>query len=120
VIGGGANTGVYWQVGTSATLGTSSVFAGNIIADQSVTLTTTAKILCGRAIALNAAVTMDSNVVSANCANGGDYGSGRTDFGSGGFAGGAAPAAVPEPTTLTLLATGLLGAAVRKRRRIRS
>ena len=32
------------------------------------------KILCGRAIALIGAVTMDNNVVSNDCANGGDYG----------------------------------------------
>ena len=53
-----------WQVGSSATLGTSTVFAGNILADQSITLNTTADILCGRAIALNAAVTMDTNTIS--------------------------------------------------------
>ena len=47
VINGGANNGVYWQVGSSATLGTSTMFAGNILADQSVTLNTSASILCG-------------------------------------------------------------------------
>jgi hypothetical protein len=57
----GLNDGVYWQVGTSATLGTSTSFLGNIIADQSVTMNTTATDECGRVIALNAAVTMDTN-----------------------------------------------------------
>lgn len=116
VLSGGSNVGLYWQVGSSATLDTSSVFAGNILAYQSVTLNTTAKILCGRAIALNGAVTMDTNTISASCIAGGDYGTQRTDFGSGGFGGGNAPAAVPEPATLTLLATGLIGAAARRRR----
>ena len=64
VINGGANDGVYWQVGSSATLGTSTAFAGNILANQSITLDTSATILCGRAIALNKAVTMDTNTIS--------------------------------------------------------
>jgi MYXO-CTERM domain-containing protein len=51
---------VYWQVGSSATLGTGTDFIGTIIADQSATLTTGAN-LDGRVIALNAAVTLDSN-----------------------------------------------------------
>ncbi|MEO8924634.1 MAG: ice-binding family protein [Caldimonas sp.] len=85
VINGGPNDGVFFQVGSSATLGTSTVFAGNILADQSVTLNTTAKILCGRAIALNAAVTLDTNTISNDCtAFNGD--TGRTDFGSMGLA----------------------------------
>lgn len=107
VLNGGAGTGVFFQVGSSATLGTSTVFAGNILADQSITLNTTAKILCGRAIALNAAVTMDTNTISNNCTayNGATT---RTDFGSGGFAG-SAVAAVPESSSFLLLASGLIG-----------
>jgi hypothetical protein len=119
VLNGGSNTGLYWQVGSSATLGTSTVFAGNILADQSITLNTTAKILCGRAIALNAAVTMDTNTISNDCTtSGGDLGSGRVDYGSGGFSGSgeATVVPVPEPATLTLLATGLVGAMWKKRR----
>ena len=72
VLNGGPDSGIYWEVGSSATLGTSTAFAGNILADQSITLNTTAKILCGRAIAKNAAVTMDTNTISNDCANGGD------------------------------------------------
>lgn len=58
---------VYWQVGSSATLGTSTSFAGDIIALTSVTLDTTATDLCGSIIALNGAVTMDTNTVSNTC-----------------------------------------------------
>jgi len=116
VINGDASSGVYWQVGSSATLGTDTMFAGNIVALTSITMTTGADILCGRALARNGAVTMDTNVISANCASGGDFGSGRTDFGSAGFSGGAVPAAIPESATLTLLATGLAGLARWKRR----
>lgn len=55
---------VFWQIGSAATLGTNSVFKGTIIALQSVTLQTGAN-LVGRALALNAAVTLDSNAVTA-------------------------------------------------------
>jgi hypothetical protein len=106
VINGGPGVSIYWEVGSSATLGTGTVFAGNILADQSITLTTGAEIICGRAIALNGAVTMDSNTVSANCASGGDYGTGITDFGSEGYVGNTL--ATPEPGTFPLLCTGLL------------
>lgn len=108
VINGGTNNGLYWRVGTSATFGTSTTFAGNILADQSITLNTTARIICGRAIALNGAVTLDTNMVSADCSAGGDYNTGRSDFGSDGFAGGNT-SAVPEPSTYLSLSIGILG-----------
>ncbi len=97
----GTGAGLYWAVGSSATLGTGTDFWGNIIANASVTLTTGAQIVCGRAIALNGAVTLDANLVSNNCANGGDFGLGHNDFGSLGLS-----SAVPEPSTLVLLVIG--------------
>ncbi len=54
---------VFWQVGSSATLGTNSTFAGNIMALTSITITTGVN-LDGRALARNGAVTMDSDVIS--------------------------------------------------------
>jgi Ice-binding-like len=54
---------VYWQVGTSATLGTGTRFSGNILASSAITLITGTTIE-GRALAFNAAVTMDTNTVS--------------------------------------------------------
>jgi hypothetical protein len=63
VLAGGAQAqNVFWQVGSSATLGTNSIFKGTIMALQSITLNTGAN-LEGRALARNAAVTMDTNVV---------------------------------------------------------
>lgn len=85
----GNDDSVYWQVGSSATLGTTTAFYGTIIADQSITLNTSATITCGNAIALNAAVTMDTNTVS-----------------TGGCA--TSTAATPEPGTVPLLGGGLL------------
>jgi len=63
ILSGGARSGnIFWQVGTSATLGTTSAFHGTIMADQSITLDTGAT-LNGRALARVAAVTLDSNVI---------------------------------------------------------
>jgi type VI secretion system secreted protein VgrG len=113
VVNGSSLGGIYWQIGSSATLGTATTFAGNIIADQSITLNNAAAILCGRAIALNAAVTMDTNKISNNN-TAQDFGSGRPDFGSVGFSGG--PTAVPEPSTMLLLVSGLAGLVVLRKR----
>ena len=66
-INGGDGCNVYWQVGSSATLGTDTVFQGSILAQTSITLNTRAAIVDGRAIAINGAVTLDSNTVSAGC-----------------------------------------------------
>jgi uncharacterized repeat protein (TIGR01451 family) len=65
IINGGQADNIYFQVGSSATLGTNSALQGNILADQSVTLTTGASMSEGRALALVGAVTMDTNQISA-------------------------------------------------------
>jgi hypothetical protein len=54
---------IYWQVGSSATLGTDTTFTGNILALASITLNNGAS-LYGRALARNAAVTMDNNQIT--------------------------------------------------------
>ena len=92
IINGGTGNNVFWQVGSSATLGTRSQFAGNILALSNITLGAGADISCGRVLALNGAVTMDTNNVSINSP-------GCTD---------GVTATAPEPGTATLLAMGLL------------
>ena len=62
LIGGALAANVFWQVGSSATLGTTTVFAGTIMADQAISLATGAT-LNGRALARIAAVTLDTNVI---------------------------------------------------------
>ena len=60
----GAHSGnVFWQVGSAATLGTGTVFAGNIVAYSSITMNTASN-LSGRALAREA-VTMDNNKIQS-------------------------------------------------------
>lgn len=64
VLANGASAcNIFWQVGSSATLGTNSVFKGNILALTSITLTTGVH-MQGRALARNGAVTLDTNVIT--------------------------------------------------------
>ena len=63
LINGGQACNVYWQVGTSATIGESNMFAGNIVAFASITLMANTN-LAGRALARTAAVTLDANNVA--------------------------------------------------------
>ena len=93
---------VYWQVGSSATLGTGTGFEGHILALTSITMNTGATILDGSALAQNGAVTLDSNSIT-NCLSN---------------------SVVPEPATMglalfggALLAWRGLGRESRRRRR---
>lgn len=60
LINGALAKNVYWQVGSSATLGTGTTFRGNILALESITLNDNATML-GRALARNGAVTLGTN-----------------------------------------------------------
>ena len=95
LINPGTGDNVFWQIGSSATLGTTTAFYGSILAGQSITLTTGATITCGSALAENGAVTMDTNTVST----------GGCETPTGGGSGGSG---VPEPGTIPLLTVGLL------------
>jgi type VI secretion system secreted protein VgrG len=89
-INGGSMPGcnVYWQVGSSATLGTGTAFEGHILALTSITMNNGASIMDGSALARNGALTLDNNTIT-NCGSGS----------------GSSP--VPEPVTMTLLLLGL-------------
>jgi len=56
---------IFWQVGSSATLGTSSNFSGHILALESITATTGA-VINGSLLARNGAVTLDTNTIVNN------------------------------------------------------
>jgi outer membrane autotransporter protein len=64
VLLGGPDQNIFWQVGSSATLGTGTRFVGSIVALTSITLNTGAS-LDGRALAINGAVTLDTNSIRA-------------------------------------------------------
>ncbi|WP_300459871.1 ice-binding family protein [Desulfobacula sp.] len=128
----GSDYGLFWQVGSSATLGTDTVFQGNILADQSITLNTRAKIMNGRALAQIGAVTMDTNTISNICLSAvGNYYIGPGFSNGLEFSGNeliqttvgfktftpveyippspGTIAVVPEPSTMVLFGLGLLG-----------
>jgi hypothetical protein len=86
----GGNCNVFWQVGSSATLGTDTAFAGSILALASITLNTDASIVPGRALARNGAVTLDTNNIDNRC--------------------------VPEPGAFLLLGSALMGVFAFKKR----
>lgn len=117
----GFDDGLFWQVGSSATLGTDTAFEGNILALASITMDTRARIENGRALAQTGAVTMDTNVISNVCPppNNGPGFSGGLNFGRGGNVVPAAPAPVPEPGTMALVGTGMVGLIGAARRRMR-
>lgn len=91
VINGGQGCNVFWQVGSSATLGTGTTFTGSILALTSITLNTGVS-LAGRALARNGAVTMHTDHVAAGSCSAAPDGGG----GGGGDAGTDA-----EPTSCT-------------------
>ena len=83
---------VFWQMGSSATLGTTSNFSGNLLALSSISLGT-GTVLQGRALARNGAVTLLSNSITAPA----------------GLSGPPPPLVTPAPSSLILVTTALAG-----------
>jgi len=74
LINGASPCNIFWQVGSSATIGTGTSFNGNILALTSIALQTGAS-LDGRALARNGEVTLDDNVIRSDlCTAGGSDG----------------------------------------------
>lgn len=71
--GGASACNVFWRVGSSATLGTYSNFAGTILAHEAITVTTGTSVV-GRLLADTTAITLDTNTITlpTDCAPGTD------------------------------------------------
>jgi hypothetical protein len=107
LINGASPCNVFWEVGSSATLGTQSTFVGNILALTSISATTGASI-DGRALARNGSVTLDTNrITRPQCATGGTTGGTTTGVLGGVTTGGTTTGVLGGVTTGTT--TGVLG-----------
>jgi len=85
LINGAQACNVFWQVGSSATLGTGTRFVGTIMASASITANTAATIH-GRLLAQTAAVTLEDNTITtSNCASSASGGGGSEGSGGGGI-----------------------------------
>ncbi len=85
LINGAQACNVFWQVGSSATLGTGTRFVGTIMAAASITANTAATIH-GRLLAQTAAVTLETNTITtSNCASSASGGGGSEGSGGGGM-----------------------------------
>jgi hypothetical protein len=84
MINGAQPCNVFWQVGSSATFGTTSVFVGTVMALTSISLNNGVT-LQGRALARNGSVTLiNDTITAAHCAPGTTGGDGGTGGGPGG------------------------------------
>jgi hypothetical protein len=97
LVGGAQACNVFWQVGSSATLGTGTHFVGTIMASATITANTGATIH-GRLLAQTGAVNMDTNTITTStCASSVSGSGGGTETTTGAEAGG--PGATPNATS---------------------
>jgi hypothetical protein len=98
LINGASPCNVYWKVGSSATLGTTTAFEGTVMALTSITLNHAATVQ-GRMLARNGAVTLDDNVLNGPACAGGSTPSGTTTPGAAGTSGPAGGTGASTPGT---------------------
>jgi hypothetical protein len=79
-INGASGCNVFWELGSSATLGTGTHFQGNVLASASITATTGATI-AGRLLAHTGAVTLDDDTITACAGSAVDAGTASKDAG---------------------------------------
>jgi hypothetical protein len=116
-VGNGAGVGLYWDVGTAATLN-GPTFEGNVLAGTLIAVGKGVTIDCGRLASSTSQVTLISDTISTGCASTGFASSGGFDQGGGTTGGGGGGTAVPEPGTLGLMAlSGLMMLGARLRRK---
>ena len=96
LVNGAQACNVFWQVGSSVTLGTGTFFVGTVMASATITANTAATIH-GRLLAQTGAVNLDTNTITtSNCAAGSETATAAET------AAGLGPAAVASPTAAPL------------------
>jgi len=118
-VGNGAGVGLYWDVGSQATLN-GSVFEGNVLAGTLIAVGAGVTIDCGRLASSTSQVTLIMDTISTGCTSTGFTSSGGFDQGGGttGGGGGGGGTGVPEPGTLGLMVlSGLMMLGGRLRRK---
>jgi len=98
-VGDGSDVGIYWVVGDFATLN-GPTFAGNVLAQKTISSDGALTLGCGRLLSATADVTLIGDTISAGCF-------GTTGSGSGGFDQGNPAAPIPEPEIYAMMAVGL-------------
>lgn len=102
-VGDGAGVGLYWNVGSAATLN-GPTFAGNVLANTLISSDGNLTIACGRLLSATSQVTLIHDSISITGCNNTSGG-----YDQAGDTGGGGGQDVPEPGTILLLGSGLAG-----------